>query len=327
MKINFFNSHTQQKISILFLLVLTYAWKTQTGETFEECIKVYDNSSYNSLVKFPFSSNSKINNGLQLTLCCGNDQCSPITEGANCPAKPWNFSCRKVSETTFCTVYTGIFCGGIVGNTPITTNTTIRDCPNLNQFAIKALENSTYHGNKDVYCQEINPCPMQYKRLSCYWDNGGWTCDETFINSCLLQWTNSSVISSTSSHSTTPTVGTVTVSPSILPPSKPHLAEKIAIPVGTTVGVATIGGVTYYLIQKKRKNKRLGKNQSSTGQLIDSTNTGIPTKQPQLSGLGIPIISGLGMVTFPNEENEQTIEELPAENIELQEFQTQIPPK
>jgi len=135
------------------------------------------------------------------------------------------------------------------------------------------------------------------------------------------------VISSTSSHSTTPTVGTVTVSPSILPPSKPHLAEKIAIPVGTTVGVATIGGVTYYLIQKKRKNKRLGKNQSSTGQLIDSTNTGIPTKQPQLSGLGIPIISGLGMVTFPNEENEQTIEELPAENIELQEFQTQIPPK
>jgi len=97
--------------------------------------------------------------------------------------------------------------------------------------------------------------------------------------------------------------------------------------MGAIVGTVTIGGVTYYLIQKKRKNKQLGKNQSSTGRLIDSNNTGIPTEQPQLSGLGIPIISGLGMATLPNEENKQTIEELPVENIELQEFQTQIPPK
>ncbi|KLL05030.1 MAG: serine/threonine-protein kinase sepA-like [Mycoplasmataceae bacterium RV_VA103A] len=243
MKLNFLTSWIQQKIPVLLLLTLVR--KAETGEMFKECINVYDNSSYNSLLNFPFNNNSKINGGLWLTLCCSDAQCSPTTEGANCPARPWNFSCRKVSETIFCKVYTGVFCGGIVGNTLVSTNTTIGDCPNINQFAIKALENDTYHGSKDVYCQEITPCPMQHGHLSCYWDNNGWTCDETFGNSCLLQWNNSSTVSSTLSYSpssTTSTLGTTTIPPS----STPNLLLKVFIPVGTTVGVVVISGVVYY---------------------------------------------------------------------------------
>jgi len=60
------------------------------------------------------------------------------------------------------------------------------------------------------------------------------------------------IASNTESFANTITSGS---SPSTTPLQDPHLVEKIAIPIGTVVGVATIGGVTYLIY--KRRNKKL----------------------------------------------------------------------
>jgi len=40
-------------------------------------------------------------------------------------------------------------------------------------------------------------------------------------------------------------------------PDTPNLTEKIAIPVGAIAGTVLVGGITYYLIKKTKRNSAL----------------------------------------------------------------------
>jgi len=122
---NSLSSWTKGKMTNLLLLSLSsLAIKgVNGGQAFENCLNYYSHPYYNALLNYPFSSETSINNNQTLFLCCNADSC--------------------VSDTSLCSTYSVVYitkvaqtiacksdCVGIVGNTNITSNTTIgSDCP------------------------------------------------------------------------------------------------------------------------------------------------------------------------------------------------------
>jgi hypothetical protein len=103
----------------------------KSGKGFENCLKYNDNdtTTYNSLLKFDFASNSVINNGEVLQLCCDSGEC--LSCGNN---RTRDTNCIKINSLVFCKPYST--CRGIVGDFPVSANTTLGgDCMNISPLA------------------------------------------------------------------------------------------------------------------------------------------------------------------------------------------------
>jgi hypothetical protein len=104
-------------------------------------------------------------------------------------------------------------------------------------------------------------CGFGQYSLMCFQDNDGLSCTGNIspnvndtsqpIGSCILQIVSPN-FKTVSSISTPTTTGKTNI-PS-LSSNDPNLAVKVAIPIGVVVVVATVGGVAYYLIKKRRND-------------------------------------------------------------------------
>jgi hypothetical protein len=139
MKLHLPTTWTSQKISALLLLTLTNTYQANAGQNFKTCLAYEnDNFTYNNLLKFRFSfSNNTITSSEIVNLCCDASQCS--LQGLNCSSVSKAFYCNKVGQTVFCD---GL-CGGIVGNTSVTKNTTFGNCPQIDEVATYLINTPT----------------------------------------------------------------------------------------------------------------------------------------------------------------------------------------
>ncbi|CAJ0755884.1 218_t:CDS:10 [Entrophospora sp. SA101] len=78
----------------------------------------------------------------------------------------------------------------------------------------------------------------------------------TSISTSLVEIPTTTTQQVTSATAINNSPNSITPTPTPLSDDNSHLTEKIAIPIGATIGAITVGGITYYLIQK-RKNKPL----------------------------------------------------------------------
>ena len=141
-------------MSALFLLTFLKTNGVKSGQVFKDCMSFYNKTGfYNSLINYPFSSNNNITNNEILWVCCDNSQCSPWIM-TNCP-KIDTYRCYKIGPTVFCDYNV---CAGIVGDTPITTNTTIGNCPDLTLIANNITSLIPDRGYVQGHCPATNPC-------------------------------------------------------------------------------------------------------------------------------------------------------------------------
>ena len=145
------STRTSQKMGFLFLTVLLSANKVSGGQGYENCIASSnspDLNYYNALLNYPLSLNS----GQALEICCNANQCST------------NFPCLSVTNAFLAKVNNfeiGVSpitnsCVGIVGNTTITSNTTLgSDCPSDITTTANYLQNivSEINGLNQDYAQ------------------------------------------------------------------------------------------------------------------------------------------------------------------------------
>ncbi|CAG8441643.1 8760_t:CDS:2 [Cetraspora pellucida] len=128
--------------------------------------------------------------------------------------------CKRIAQPVFCHLD---LCGGIVGDTQITGNTTFGNCPFENlSVAIKHLSTISYFNMIGLDKGYVHfTCP---KNTACQdymynWDNGGWTFSNNYIsiyrdsynitNKCYLQWPASFPSNTTTSiQGTIPTTTT-----------------------------------------------------------------------------------------------------------------------
>jgi len=203
MKLNLPSTLTSQKISSLFLLILTNYSPAESGSRFTDCLAngnstYYDNGSYNALVEF---ANDKAAD--RQNFCCsyGSSKCVPMTPDCSLDGSGTRWvQCNKIGQSEFCVTYghsglsgTGGACGGIAGNISAT-NSTIGDCPSLdvvdsalNQALTPSFSwlccsngncnvpvNVVINDNSNVSNATI--CTANQHSLMCFADNGGWSC-------------------------------------------------------------------------------------------------------------------------------------------------------
>jgi hypothetical protein len=309
-KLNLPAAWTKKKMMSLFLMTWLSVNGTEAGQAFKNCLAVEDNDiiTYNSLLNFDFASHPNITNGGILNVCCENSKCSlpPCVSSSGASA-----GCLKVNSLIFCRKVSP--CRGVVGDSPISANTTLGGgCTQKDVFlntlsnCLTTLPASSFTGLDKSYAYHYgndpkgskSPCfgPLSSPYFICNWDNGGWTCvtidaDADINKSCLLQWTapwpgsvdkNPYPLSSTASSfsSTTSAVSSsaTTTVVSIPISSSSDSIKKIFIPVGAAVGTITVGGITYYLY-KRRKNKQnqQANNSDNNNQLFELANASRPT--------------------------------------------------
>jgi hypothetical protein len=140
-KSNLPTAWTKKKMVSLLLMGWLSVNRVKAGQAFKNCLFAYNNtSSYDELLNFPFSSDSVINEGKTLEVCCGQTQCLSSTN-STCPANVSTFFCNKIAQDVVCT--SPVACFGIVGDTPITDNTTIGSCPTNLATIANYIENAT----------------------------------------------------------------------------------------------------------------------------------------------------------------------------------------
>lgn len=134
----------------------------KAGQGFENCLALDSNSNpYKLLVSYSLSSNVSINNnGISSSICCDIFQCSPSTCSSN--SKIF-FDCQKIAKTIFCEESEST-CAGIVGDTPIISNTTLGNCTGSNlTTVVNHISTTVANGN---FANGLNG-------LLCFQDNGG----------------------------------------------------------------------------------------------------------------------------------------------------------
>ncbi|CAJ0908524.1 13444_t:CDS:2 [Entrophospora sp. SA101] len=285
-KINIFNKKSKwsvyieinkHKIKTLLLFTLLGTYQTNAGSQFNECLGT---DYYKAISDFASTVADK-------QLFC----CTHTNYVYNCFSNPGGgycgfilrVQCNKIGQSKFCITKGGYpkfalpggLCGGIIGDAPAANNT-VGTCPNLNPVA-DTLKNSNTVPNKFSWlCCDANTCTApvnvaladktantncglgQYS-LMCF--NDGSVAPPVF--------SETPVVSSTFVASKS--VSTVTVT--AFPNEDSHLTKKIAIPVGTIVGVAAVSGVTYYLISRKRKKKNNSSTQEQNNSSIELVET------------------------------------------------------
>lgn len=283
MKLNLPSTWTSEKITSLIFLTWLSANQVNAGQAFNNCLIDYNNaynkSSYNLLLNYPFESQTNITDGGLLRICCSDIQCSSTPFNLHCKKYVLiDFFCNKLSSGIFCKF--GFGCGGMVGDTPITTNTTFREGCAYHNVSLATMADylvtvplANFTGLEHGYALYIWPRSSSFPRWdNCGWDNGGWTCAFVSMDTdkdCRLQWpapwpgsaeNNPFPLSVTTSVSST-------VSTTPLPENNPQLAEKIAIPIGTAVGVGSASGLAYYF-WKKRKKVALDQTETDSVELL-----------------------------------------------------------
>ncbi|CAJ0841870.1 10660_t:CDS:2 [Entrophospora sp. SA101] len=130
-------------------------------------------------------------------------------------------------------------CGGIIGNNLITGSTTLGNkCPKDLVTISNYLDTITPQG--------LAKAPFPKSPVLTI----------TSISTSLVEIPPTTTQQVTSATAINNSPNSITPTPTPLSDDNSHLTEKIAIPIGATIGAITVGGITYYLIQK-RKNKPL----------------------------------------------------------------------
>ena len=255
-KINLPTTWTKKKMTSLLLIGWLSVNGVEAGQTFKNCLAYnhYD-TVYNSLLNYPFNSDTIVNSGGKLQLCCGRSfQCSSATQCNSSNNNFILFACNKINQKITCIGVsvngTTPICGGIVGDMVINSNYSagVGACPDINSIAnyltvSDDVNKNTNNGYSFLACPTGSPC----ENFDCAWDNGGWTCFPDFGNildnaTCYLQFPAPFPGSTASSNTPNSSVNN---SISVLP--------KVIIPVVTTTGVITIGGAIYYCYKKSKK--------------------------------------------------------------------------
>ena len=93
----------------------------------------YTVNYYQVLLNYSFTKNLAINNGQVLNICCSSTQC--INVPSPCPSSYEYVTCVKVNQAITCGDVVSS-CFGIVGTTPITSNTTLvpSACPSNSNY-------------------------------------------------------------------------------------------------------------------------------------------------------------------------------------------------
>ncbi|CAJ0757611.1 2353_t:CDS:2, partial [Entrophospora sp. SA101] len=275
-KLNLPTTWTKKKMASLFLMGWLSVNGVEAGNAFKNCLahKENDTTTYNSLLGFNFAIHPNItnDNGV-LTLCCGGTQCS--ASSSTCSFASQKFYCTKIDKDVFCGRDSLVYCRGFIGDNLIATNAMLGgECADVSLSAI------TNH-LATVPVSEFEGLEQGYVRYSC--SNAACANLEasdknpstfTYIpttssSSILTIPTSTSTISLSpypSNSSSSSSILTTTSASTTTPPSDLQLTEKVAIPIGTVVGVVTISGITYYLIRRRRKN-----NNSSTQEQNNSS--------------------------------------------------------
>ncbi|CAJ0841864.1 10658_t:CDS:2 [Entrophospora sp. SA101] len=107
-------------------------------------------------------------------------------------------------------------------------------------------------GNKGFACNKLN------QEIFCFNIGCGGIIGNNLItgSTTLVEIPTTTTQQVTSATAINNSPNSITPTPTPLSDDNSHLTEKIAIPIGATIGAITVGGITYYLIQK-RKNKPL----------------------------------------------------------------------
>jgi len=283
---------TKEKMTNL-LLLSGFSNLVNAGQVFENCLITLNEGNiikynYSALLNYPFASNSAINNGQEIQLCCNTAQCAP-------PSNPSNTSvdcsigdvdgelvqCTEIGGTIACDQG----CEGVVKNTTITGNNTLNpiSCPSdLTTVAnyISSLPTSDIAGLAQGYAHyHCDNGPCTGSSLYCGWDNGGWTCftaqHNTVLNcefdsvgnfacpnGCTFQWT----APWPGSPENNPFILTTSSSTNSIPYSE---TNNIPLIIVTTVGGTTLlttGGVTFaYCLTKKKREREKAREQQNIG--------------------------------------------------------------
>jgi len=263
---------------------------TNAGQGYENCLisqaSSYPSDNinyYSALPTYHLTNNTALNAGQLIEICCTDSECSSYVStcetGENTEVVVY---CVKVGQTIVCTDGPG-GCGGVVGNTTITNNTTLNPslCPNnlttVADYVATLAPSGLDQGYAGILCSAGSPC----NELICAWDNGGWTCSGYSLSNCnfdsasdyvcptpcILQWT----APWPGPNSTNPQLGFVYNSSS----TTLYLSNQPNVPliVGTTVGGTGLvgGGLTYYF-WRKRKNQKLTNQLNTNLQPIPTLN-------------------------------------------------------
>ncbi|CAJ0832425.1 9721_t:CDS:10, partial [Entrophospora sp. SA101] len=184
------------------------------------------------LEKISIFNDNTINSGEILNICCDKIKCSSIATSSLCPTGTSStnsvyFACSKLVQAISCEGG-NYLCAGIVGDNQITSSTTLGAC-------------SSY----SLRPSSLNPFTATINSTTSIIASSSFT-----------------LTSPTSISNATPISSSTT---SVDSSDDYNLTQKIAIPIGTVVGVTVVGG-TVYLISRKRKN-----NNSSTQEQNNSS--------------------------------------------------------
>jgi len=232
------SSWTKGKMTKL-LLLSGFSNLVNAGQAFENCLIIHDCDYYSALLDYDLYNNERINNSL-LFLCCyciySSSQCQCTNYNSSCGSI--GVYCTRVGQTIVCTDGP-VFCGGVVGNTTITTNTTLNPsaCPNdltIITGYINSLPNNSIigldQGYAYYYCSST-PCDG----FICSWDNDGWTCFNQYALDCILQWT----APWPGPNNTNPLLSTVLTLATV--GGSMNFFFVLGVSVGSVVGVALLG--------------------------------------------------------------------------------------
>jgi len=266
------SSWTKGKMTNLLLLSGLSSWAikgVKGGQAYENCLVANGQEYYSVLLNYPFVDNETALDDGTLNLCCNNTQCVYETHDSAVYCVDL-IECYKISEMIICESFPSP-CVGIVGNTNITSNTTVgSDCFNSNIYNITSvgsyLPTITPRDLDKGYALWAGSIPsdtFDEGFLYCGWDNGGWEC---FFSGqyCLLQFT----ALWPGNSSTNPQLGFV-FNPF---PSSNNI--NIPLIVGTTVGSTTLvsGSVVAYCFWRKRTNQK-STDQSTNATIVDLANS------------------------------------------------------
>ena len=153
------------------------------------------------------------------------------------------------------------------------------------------------------------------------------------MGSCVLQISpnakSETVISSMSTSSASGSAASSTIPPINQSSNDPHLAEKIAIPVGTVVGVVSIGGATYLIYKKRKKKNTTNSSEQRNVELVSLPERSENTSYPLETDSHEVVASSSQSQPRTEEENKQLKEEMQKLKARLEglETQIQVPPK
>ena len=135
-KLNLPTTWTKKKMMSLVLMTWLSVNGTEAGQAFKNCLtnEHGDTTSYDLLLNLAYNSDV-VNSGNRVEVCCSKNQCSVCY----IDAPNHNFACRKVLEIVGCGYKYLPICRGKLGNTIVTTNTTLGNYCATNNISLSEV--------------------------------------------------------------------------------------------------------------------------------------------------------------------------------------------